>query len=98
MGLNEYRELAVVPADPPEPVAPVAPNFEERKARCPACGEYAKTTCFARGPHRYGFLRLRRCDVAGPHVHQRCHEGGALVFDGGCGCTWTAATPKELTR
>lgn len=94
MGLNEYRDLAIVPADPPEPVAP---NFEERKASCPACGERAKTTCFARGPHRYGHFWLRRCNVSVPHVHERCAPVPSFGFFG-CGCTWTAASPKELAR
>lgn len=95
MSADNYRALAIVEPNSPEPIAP---SFEDRKGNCPACGERTKTWSFARGPHRYGFLWLRRCSVSVPHVHQRCRESGALTFDGGCGCTWTAAVTPELAK
>ena len=83
-----YRTQATVPPEP---------RHRGPRAKCPACGECARTTwsgdvavtvtppraCwFAR---RIGFLWLRRCPEPGVHLHQSCKV---------CGHAW-ACDPLE---
>lgn len=85
--MSAYREAAANSNALDE----TAPTFDKPGGltRCPGCGlRLTRVGRFFLGPHRFGFLWLRRCQIAAPHLHEICLSETSEGY--GCGAAWTA--------